>query len=172
MEWWRESWGYVLLGGGFLGAVIIAIRNTYAAERDRQALRQSSLEREKLVLEIARLRNSPEIVHERRAIYDKLREVLGEVMRSAVVELPHIGSLHQVAHDSEYRFPPEIVAPIRSLITAAVGLHVSGEFMKRGANRMNDGEWRKLVEDNHNALMELVAFQQGMIELFRPHLSL
>ena len=54
MELWRESWGYIVLGGGFLGAAIIAIRNTYTAERDRQALKQSSLEREKLVLEIAR----------------------------------------------------------------------------------------------------------------------
>lgn len=171
MEWWRESLGYIVLGGGFLGAAIIAIRNTYAAERDRQALKQSSLEREKLVLEIARLRNSPEIVGDRRAIYDKLRDLLGEVMGSAAADLSHVSTLHQIAHDSEYRYPPQIVAAIRSLIKPLVSLHISGERLK-GGNQVNDAARRKLFDDNHNALMEIGAFQKGMIDLFRSHISL
>lgn len=37
-EWIHQTWSYLLLWAGFLGAVIVAIRAVYAAERDREAL--------------------------------------------------------------------------------------------------------------------------------------
>ena len=93
-------------------------------------------------------------------------------MGPAAVELAHIGTLHEVRHDSEYRFPADIVAAIQSLIRSAVLLHVSGQVLRGGPHRMNDEEWRKVSADNDRALTDIIEFQRGMTEMFRPYLSL
>jgi hypothetical protein len=68
MDWLKESWGYLVLSAGVVGAAFRLIQTTYAAQRDREALKNSQLEREKLLLEVGRLRNDPKVVEDRRAI--------------------------------------------------------------------------------------------------------
>ena len=172
MDWLTESWGYVVLGGGFLAAVIVAVRATYAAERDRRALQLADLEREKLVLEVARLRNSPEVVADRRAIYEKLRTVLNEIIREGSVVRTELTTLHELKHESEYRYPPEIVAEIGELIGFAVMLLWSKKELERGPHQVGADQWPNLVNSNSNALLEILGFRERMIDLFRPHLTL
>jgi hypothetical protein len=73
MDWRRDMWGYLVAGGAVPASAVAVLRATLAAERDRQAVQRATLETEKLTLEVARLRNSPEIVTERRQLYDRLR---------------------------------------------------------------------------------------------------
>lgn len=171
MEWLKESWPYLVSWGGFVAASIVAIRGLYAAERDRQALRQAGLEREKLALEIARLRNSPEIVAERRAIYDRLRGVVSAITRDAAVSIDQIGTLHEIRHDAECRFSRDIVDSMRVLINAVVALHVAGEALRRGPNQMSADNWERQVARDHDALVKISQFESSMVDLFRPHLS-
>lgn len=172
MNWLVKSWSYLVSWGGFLGAAIVAIRAVYAAERDRRALNNSELEREKLSLEVARLRNSPEVVADRRVIYDKLREVLFAIVQTGTVELDQIKSLHAIRHDSEFRFPPPIVESVRGLINFAVEMHISWQTLQRGAHQVSNEVWQTTVNKNSIALLGIVEFQQGMADRFRPFLSL
>jgi len=172
MDWLKETWGYLVLGGGFLATSIVAIRAVYAAERDRKALQLARLEREKLELEVARLRNSPEVVADRRAIYEKLRKVLNEIIREAYVGMAELATLHEIKHESEYRYPPEIVAKIGELIESAVMLFWSKKELQRGPHQVGAEQWPNLVNSNSNALLEIVGFRERMIDLFRPHLTL
>src|SRR6266545_3257995 len=129
MEWFEESWGYIVLGAGFVTTALGWLRSAYAAERDRQALRNAELERQKLALEVGKLKNDPQVVTDRRAIYERLRLIVGEITRDAAVTRQHIYDLHEVRHDAEFRFPPDVVKSIRDFLHAAVGLHVSGAVL-------------------------------------------
>jgi len=55
----------------------------------RQALKQVELKREKLALEVEHLKNRPEIVKERRAIYDRLESTVREITRLEGVHGPN-----------------------------------------------------------------------------------
>lgn len=172
MEWLKESWGYLVLILGLVAAAFKLLQTTYAAERDRRALANSELERDKLALEVRRLRNDPQVVADRRAIYERLRLIVAEITRDAAVTRKHIYDLHEVRHDAEFRFPPDAVNAIKNFLHAAVGLHVSGAVLAAGLGRAGTEDWEKHVKDNHEALMEIAAFEQNMVAIFRPHLSL
>jgi hypothetical protein len=172
MDWLKASWAYIVFGAVCVGAVIKSVRAAYAAERDRAALKNSELEREKLTLEVARLRNSPEVVADRRVIYDRLRLLISEITRDADATIVHIRNLHEVAHDSEFRFPPEVVERIRTLIESAIELHVSNLRYQRGLRALSAEDLGRLGDENANALKDIVDFEGGLVPLFRPHLSL
>ncbi len=172
MEWLKESWGYLVSWGATLAAVLYAVRVVYAAERDRRALKQVDLEREKLSLEVARLHKDPTIVADRRAIYDRLRGIVAAITKDADVSVSQIAVLHEIRHDAEYRFPGMIVASIRALIDAVVALHVSGTVLKEGPARLSSEDWQKHVTGNDAALREITEFEQGLVDMFRPYLSL
>jgi hypothetical protein len=55
---------------------------------------------------------------------------------------------------------------------SAVKVHVSGQGLARGPHQVSDGEWHRIVAENSNALLEIVAFQHGLAERFRSYLSL
>ena len=172
MEWLKESWGYIVLGAGVVGAAFRLIQTTYAAQRDRQALKNSQLEREKLALEVGRLRNDPQVVEGRRAIYERLRLIVAEITRDAVVTNKHIYDLHEVRHDAQFRFPTDVVTSITEFLHAAVSVHVTGAVIRAGPGRWSTEAWQKHVQDEHEALMAILAFEQKMVDIFRPHLSL
>jgi len=172
MESLKESWGYVVLGAGFVTTALGWLRAAYAAERDRQALKNAQLEREKLALEVGRLRNDPQVVDDRRAIYERLRLIVAEITRDAAVTNKHIYELHEVRHDAEFRFPPDVASSIMDFLHAAVGLHVTGAVIKAGPGRWSTEEWQNHIQTDHDALMAIVAFEQKMVDIFRPHLSL
>jgi len=172
MEWDKESWGYLVLVLGLVAAGFRLLQTTYAAERDRRALANSELERDKLALEVRRLRNDPQIVADRRAIYERLRLIVGEITRDAAVTRKHIYDLHEVRHDAEFRFSSDVLNPIRDLIHAAVGLHVSGAVLAAGPGRAGTHDWEKHVKDNHDSLTAIAAFESNMVAIFRSDLSL
>jgi cell division protein FtsL len=172
MDWLEQSWGYLVLIAALVGTAFKLLQTTYAAERDRQGLKNSQLEREKLQLEVGRLRNDPQVVADRRKIYERLRLIVGEITRDAAVTRKHIHDLHEVRHDAEFRFPADVVNSIRDLLHAAVGLHVSGAVLAAGPGRAGTEDWEKHVKDNHDSLMAIAAFEKNMVAIFRPDLSL
>jgi hypothetical protein len=105
LNWFQQSWALIVSWAATLAAIIVAIRAIYAAERDRKALEQVDLEREKLTLEVKRLRNSPELVADRRAVYERLRKVLAEIIGPGAVTLDQVSALHEISHDTEFRYP-------------------------------------------------------------------
>ncbi len=173
VSWVVEAWPYALGWLAFLGALIIAIKNTYSAERDRQALKSSELEREKLSLEVQRLKNDPEIVADRRSIYESLRGLLGEVFREAATTRGHISKLHHIRHDAVFRFPDEIVTALDGLISDLVDLHISGEKMRAYHDgHKTEAEYHQASDENNQALRRVIAFNEGLVDMFKPHLSL
>jgi hypothetical protein len=170
MEWLK--WGYLVVGAGWVGTALKWRQAWYSARRDRLALKNAELEREKLTLEVGRLRNDPQVVADRRAIYERLRLIVAEITRDAAVTNKHIYDLHEVRHDAEFRFPPDVVGSIKEFLHAAVGLHVTGAVLKAGPGRWSTEEWQKHVQANHDALMTIAAFEQQMVSIFRPYLSL
>jgi hypothetical protein len=172
MDWLKQSWGYLVLGGGLLATAIVAVRAVYAAERDRKALEVAHLEREKLELEVARLRNSPEVVADRRAIYDKLRQLVHEIIRDASVDISELAALHELKHESEYRYPTEVVAAMGTLIQSAVMLLWSNKELQLGPHQVGAAEWPNVVKSNSDALLDVLAFEQSMVDRFRPYLML
>ncbi|SRR6266566_3690523 len=172
MEWLKESWGYLFLILALIGAGFKLLQTSLGAERDRQALKDVELDREKLKLEIARLKNDPAVVADRRAIYERLRLIVALITRDAKVNSQNIYDLHEVIHDAEFRFPPDVVESIRGFLHAAVGLHVSGARLEGGPGGMSTAQWEKQVQINTDVLTKIAGFEQGMVTLFKPHLSL
>ncbi len=161
MEWAKESW-----------ALISSWATAYSAERDRRALQQAALEREKLKLEVARLKNDPTIVSDRRAIYDRLRRMVGEITRDAKVSIKQIYDLHEVIHDAEFRFTGDVVDSVKGFLHAAVELQVAGARLEDGPKSMTKEQWERQVQADHDALSKVAAFEQDMVGIFRPHLLL
>lgn len=172
MDWLSRSWEYLAGGGAVLASVITAIAKTLSAERDRQALKSANLEYEKLELEVVRLRNTPETVADRRAIYNRLRQIVGQLTGEAKVLPNHIPALHEIWHDASFRFPEPVLSAIGDLIAAVAKFHVAGRILERGPGRMSDAEWAAAVDEDHEALTGIVAFERGMIALFQPYVSL
>jgi len=172
VEWFNASWTLFGVILAFIGTLAALIQKTFSAERDRQALKNVELERQKLELEVKKLRNEPSVVADRRAIYERLRNIVAEITRDAAATRQHIFDLHEVRHDAEFRFPPDIVNSIRDFLHAVVGLHVSGAVLAAGPGRAGTEDWGKHVQDNHDALTQIATFEQDMVAIFRPHLSL
>jgi hypothetical protein len=173
IAWLERAWPYLVPWLAFLATLTLALRNGYAAERDRRALAQAGLEKEKLELEIARLRNSPEVVSDRRAIYDRLRRLVREITNPADVTIAQIAELHEIRHECEFRYPPEVVAGVAQFIRDAVELHTTNEIMRHGQYReVPSEEWGRLTERHHRALLAVVAFEENLVEMFRAHLRL
>src|SRR6266699_1702217 len=162
MAWLKESWGYLLLIVGLIATGFKLLQTTYAAERDRLALKNAELEREKLALEVGRLRNDPKVVEDRRAIYERLRVIMAEITRDGAATRTQINDLHGVWHDAEFRFPPDVIASIKGFIDADVGLHVTGIVIKDGPGRCTPEDWSKYVQNNHDASMAILAFDEKM----------
>jgi hypothetical protein len=172
MQWLRESWGYLTLFILLIGALFKAIQATLAAERDRQALKNANLERQKLELEVRALRNTPEAMRDRRKLYDDLRQVIQSVIATSNAEHDQIRRLQELKHDCEYRFPPDIVSAIQQLIETCGHLWMTGERLARGADATTYKLWEETVHQNSNYLRQVVEFEASMVDLFRPHLSI
>jgi plasmid stabilization system protein ParE len=172
MDWLKETWAYLVVGGGILAAVVLTIRNTYGAERDRQALKQASLEADKLRLEIARLRNTPEIVAERRAIYERLRTLLRALTGTTIASLAQVSDIHDIRHDAEYRFPPDVAASIKALIADVVTLHVAHSMLGNASPSPADQQRYSMANLREESLKRLLDYESRLIETFRPYLSL
>jgi hypothetical protein len=171
MEWLHESWPLVVAGATALAGIIFGLQATYAAERDRQALKLAGLEREKLALEVARLRNDPAVVAERRAIYDRLRLLVNQITANANATLDHVSSIHSIRHDAEYRFSPEIVASIKDLIPHVVMLHITRE-LRSDTWSHDPGNAARIFAHNESSLAAILSYEETLIERFRPALSL
>jgi hypothetical protein len=171
MEWFKESWGYLVLILGLVVTGFKLIQTTYAAQRDRQALANSELEREKLALEVEHLKNRPEIVKERRAIYDRLDSTVREITRDAKVSMDQINALHRVRLDAEFRFPADVVERIVSLIHATVDFDVTNRVLEYSGILTPEGR-KKQVEINHVAATAILKFETDLVDIFRPHLKL
>jgi hypothetical protein len=171
LQWVERSWPYLVPWLLFVAALVAALRNAYAAERDRQALKQITLEREKLSLEIHRLRNSPEVVADRCAIYERLRRLISEILRDVNVTREHIAELHASRHDCEFRFPDEITQGIQALIENAVQLHVTREIMGGNGRSLSEEKWRSVCDREHRNLEAIISYEKTIVDTFRPHLS-
>ena len=170
-DWFAQSWSYIVPWAACLAAVIIAVRSAYAAERDRTALRDANLQREKLLLEIERLRNSPEVVAERRAIYDRLRGALGAIIGAGDVSTTQVGLIYEVLHDSRFRFPPEITDFIATVAESVMALYRTGRSLEY-RSPSNSEKWTAVAKENSDAMQRILTFQTGLAERFRPYLSL
>lgn len=168
----KESWGYLAPWGVALAAIIAAVRQTYAAERDREALKNANLEREKLALEVNRLRNSPEAVKDRRELYDKLRQQVQAITGSASAEASQIIALQELKHDSAYRFPSEVITALEQLIESVGTLCWTGHQLRKGSEGTTYERREKTIKTNSDALMQVVRFEQSMVDLFKPYLTL
>ncbi len=101
MEWMKQTWALLTSWAVTVVAVTQAVRATYAAEHDRQALKQVELKREKLALEVEHLQNRPKIVKERREIYDRLRGTLGEITRDGKVYINHEAAMAMLKFEAD-----------------------------------------------------------------------
>jgi len=160
LDFLRESWVI-----GWLGFVISAVTAI-------KVLRRSKLEKEKLELEVKQLRNSPEVVGDRRKIYERLRGVLRDITRDASATLEQIKELHSIRHDSEFRFPDKITEGLRVLIGQVVELHVGRQVADAMRNRVSEAEWHDIVEKEHGALTAVLQYEEQLVGTFKPHLSL
>ena len=176
----------------FVFALAKAIQATYAAERDRGALASvdaerrklaleikqledslssADLQREKLALEVHLLKNSSEVVADRRAIYERLRALLGEILETAAPTYEHAARMYQIQHDSEFAFPRELAERLKHLSKSVFDLFWSHRHLNERQAGMNDAQRQAVANDNHAALNEVVAFQLEMVEIFRAHLN-
>ncbi len=171
-DWIKLSLPWLIPWLLFMAALIAAIRNLIAAERGRRDLQQVSLEKEKLELEVARLRRDPELIADRRAIYERLRAVMFGIIGPADVTRDQIGELHDIRHASLFRFPKEVPREIEELISAAITIHVNKEVMEHQRNRVPDAEWKELVDKETSALKTISSYLESMAERFMPLLSL
>jgi hypothetical protein len=156
----RENWVI-----GWLGLLVSAITAI-------TVLWRAKLEKEKLALEVKLLRNSPEVVADRRKIYERLRDVLQEITQDASVSKEQIEDLHSISHDSALRFPVEITEGVKVLIKQVVELYGYQKAMDAMRGRVPDTEWHDIVEKEHRAIMAVALYKQQMLETFKPHLSL
>jgi len=191
-NWIESAWVGVAGWVGFAFALAKAIQATYAAERDRAALASvdaerkklaleikqledslssTGLQREKLALEVHQLRNTPEAVQDRKAIYERLRVVLGEIFETAAPTYEQVGRMYQLQHDSEFAFPREIADRLKQLNKSTFELYWSHRLLQERQLGMSDAQRQIVVADNHAALNEVVAFQRDMVETFRAHLT-
>lgn len=191
-DWLHSAWvgasGWIL----FVFALAKALQATYGAERDRVALASAEAERKKLALEIRQLedslssadlqreklglevhllKNSSEVVGDRRAVYDRLRALLGEILKTAAPTYEQVGQMYQIQHDSEFTFPRELANRLKSLNRAVFELHWSHRQLHERQFLGNDSQRQTVVADNHAALNDVVAFQQEMVEVFRTYLN-
>lgn len=171
VDWIQRSWPLLLPWLLFVFALAAALRNAFAAEKDRRALKRADMEQAKLRLEIARLRNDPELVADRRAIYGKLRGVLAEIVREAKVMQEQVSDLHEIRHDSIFRFPEEVPEEIRGLIHAAVRVHIDEKKMQNPGDHTAQ-EWKELVDRESSAFQGLVSYHSAKPERYKPLLSL
>lgn len=96
---------------------------------------------------------------------------MAEILGPGAVTFDQVSTLHEIAHDAEFRFPADVVQNIRALITSAVKLHVTGHGLARGPHQVGNDEWHRIVTENSDALLEIVTFQTTMTGRFRPFLS-
>jgi hypothetical protein len=160
LEFLRESWVIGWLGFLVSGVALIP------------ALWRAKLEKEKLELEIRQLRNSPEIVGDRRAIYERLREVVHAITRDANATIKHVQELHSICHDGAFRFSEEILEGLELLIGHVVALHVGRQVMDGSRSRVTGVEWNDIVEKQHAALTAIAEYEKRLVEIFKPYLSL
>jgi glutamate synthase domain-containing protein 2 len=172
MEWLRQSWGYLVLAILFIGALFKAIQATFASERDRQALKNANLEREKLDLEVNRLRNSPEAVKDRREVYDKLRQQVQAITTRRTADISQIKALQQLKHDATYRFPHEVVEAIEEVIQSAGVICWSAHSLQPRQQMENYEKWEEVIKTNSDANLDIVRFETTMVDLFKPYLRL
>ena len=171
MDWFKASWALVGVILALIGTLVALIQKTLSAERDRQALKNVGLERQKLVLEVEQLKNRPEVVKDRREIYDRLRRTVREITRDGKVSIEQVSALHDVRHDAEYRFPADIVERILTLIHAVVNFDVTNRVLEYSTVLTAEGR-KKQVDINHEAATAILKFETEMVDIFRPHLKL
>lgn len=191
-SWLQGAWVGIIGWVGFVLALAKAIQATYAAERDRAALASvdaeakklaleiqqledslssADLQREKLALEVHQLKNTPEVVQDRKAIYERLRVLLGEIFETAAPTYEQVGRMYQIQHDSEFAFPREIADRLKQLNKSVFEVYWSHRLLNELQLGMSDAQRQIVVADNHAALNEVLAFQRDIVETFRAHLS-
>jgi hypothetical protein len=192
VQWIREAWPWVTGWIAFVLAASKALQATFAAERDRVALASAeshrkkleleirqledslgaaSLQREKLALEVHQLRNAPEVVRDRRGVYDRLRALLIELVESAAPTYEQVGRMYQIQHDSEFAFPRDVADRLKQLNESVFELYWTDRVMREPPFGWGDGQRQTTVANNHAALNQVVAFQQDMVAIFRAHLN-
>ena len=186
-DWLRESWGYIATGAVAVAAVFRAIQVTLAAEKDRRALQNSRLETEKLELEVARLKNvdlerqkltlevsrlanSPEVVAERRVLYDCLRALVREFVRDARVEPEQIFALHEIRHDCIFRFPDAVDEALHALIGHCVRFYTTSRALNESQLHRSQDDRADIVHRNADALKAILDFEVGLPQRFKEYL--
>ncbi len=137
-------------------------------------IQHDRLEKQKLRLEIVRLRNSPEIIAERRALYDQMRCTFNRTCQEGALNDEQVSLLNAVIHDSELCFPADVCNELKALRPSLISLNVYGqsmEEMRSMPNLSRDPRWLDAVKEIRNAKSQIWAFQGRMLELFRPHLT-
>lgn len=190
-DWTSQAWvgisGWLL----FVAAAVKVVQATFAAERDRKALaaaaaerekldleirqlkyslESAELQREKLSLEIQLLRNSPELVADRRVIYDRLRATIGEISRDGAATLEQVRAMHAIRHDSEFVFPRELADRLLSLANCTFELYWSHRLLSQPPPGITESHRQAAIEDDDRALKAVVAFEKDLVATFRPYL--
>lgn len=150
------------------GALTTAVVAVIALVTNRRRHRS---ETEKLNLEIRRLHQSPEVVADRREVYDRLREVVHCITTEADATHDHISLLHKIRHDATLCFPDPILDGLRRLIGNVVSLHVTNKRQDWTRNRLDQSAWEKLCDQNDAALRGVVEYEQHMLDAYKAHLT-
>jgi hypothetical protein len=166
-----EKWPWLLPWLLFVAAFIAAVRNLYAAEKDRRALARSETEREKLELELFHLKNTPEARQARREIYDGLLALLQEVLPDAPVSQQHLFRLGNLAHEAEFCFPQNIRKDIWNVGSALNDIYVAQRKMELGHRMLGPANWEELVNREGAARMKIVEVRTNLTETFRQFLA-
>lgn len=162
-SWFEREWvlGWAGLALTVIGAIIAAILNR----------KSTRLEREKLKLEISSLKNDPEVIADRREIYERLRVLLRSIANAADVSYGDIGELHSIIHDASFRFPDDLLDGLRSFLRDVLRLHSTNKNVSLSIEQGGAPRHSEYCEQNASALERVLMYGDDLIETFKAHVS-
>ena len=166
-----ETWPWLLPWLLFFVAFVAVLRNLYALEQSRRALKRSEAEREKLALEIANLKSPPDVRQARREIFERLKGLLQEVLPDTDLSSDHVFRLVAIGNDSSMWFPPEIRKQLSDLAVTLNGVYVAQRKMSLGPGLLGNEKWQELSEKEGALRIEIASFLTGMTDWFCPHIA-
>ena len=140
-SWFEREWvlGWAGLALTVIGAIIAAILNR----------KSTRLEREKLKLEISSLKNDPEVIADRREIYERLRVLLRSIANAADVSLDGL----------------------RSFLRDVLRLHSTNKNVSLSIEQGGAPRHSEYCEQNASALERVLMYGDDLIETFKAHVS-
>jgi hypothetical protein len=128
---------------------------------------------EKFEVEVKQPRNNPEVVSDRRKIYERLRGVLRDITGDARATREQIAELNSILHDSEFCFPDQITEGLRVLKDHVVQLYSLGRhIVDPMRNEVSEAKWHDIVKKEDAAIKAVVQYEKQLVETYKPHLTL